>query len=127
MGLRKRSGNSSNFKLEDVVHCMKSRARANKYATNTTVVFREKDCRPAKYIFRAILWKHYFVGAIINLFSTNGFIPNHFGNCTNDETISSGTDNMNNILTDHSDNESVKDQDNHVSRPSTPLQPFVSY
>ena len=65
---------------------------------------REKDCRPAKYIFRAILWKHYFVGAIINLFSTNGFIPNHFGNCTNDETISSGTDNMNNILTDHSDN-----------------------
>ena len=68
-----------------------------------------------------------FVGAIINLFSTNGFIPNHFGNCTNDETISSGTDNMNNILTDHSDNESVKDQDNHVSRPSTPLQPFVSY
>ena len=31
------------------------------YATNTTVVFREKDCRPAKYIFRAILWKQYLL------------------------------------------------------------------
>ena len=41
--------------------------------------------------------------------------------------VSSGSDNGNIILTDHSDNESVKDQDNHVSRPSTPLQPFVSY
>ena len=67
-----------------------------------------------------------FVGAIINLFSTNGFsIPNHFGYCTNDETVSSGTENGNNILTDHSDNESVKDQDNQVSRPNNPLQPFV--
>ena len=42
-----------------------------------------------------------------------------------DETVSSCTDNGNNILTDHSDNESVKDQDNKVSRPNNPLQPFV--
>ena len=57
------------------------------------------------------------LGAIIKLFSTNGLsIPNHFDYCTNDEQVSSGTDHGTIIFTDHSDNESVKDQDNQVSR-----------
>ena len=59
------------------------------------------------------------LGAIIKLFSTNGLsIPNHFDYCTNDEQVSSGTDHGTIIFTDHSDNESVKDQDNQVSRPN---------
>ena len=64
------------------------------------------------------------LGAIIKLFSTNGLsIPNHFDYCTNDEQVSSGTDHGTIIFTDHSDNESVKDQDNQVSRPTSPPQP----
>ena len=68
------------------------------------------------------------LGAIIKLFSTNGLsIPNHFVYCTNDEQVSSGTDHGTIIFTDHSDNESVKDQDNQVSRqPNVSIEPSVS-
>ena len=49
------------------------------------------------------------VGAIINLFSTNGFsIPNHFGDCTNDEQVSSDTDNREEIKDDNNVNKTFR-------------------
>ena len=99
------------------------------YATDTTVMFflwSGEELQHRQIDFPRHPLETLSLGAIIKLFSTNGLsIPNHFDYCTNDEQVSSGTDHGTIIFTDHSDNESVKDQDNKVSRPNNPLQPFV--